>query len=214
MPRLNKWLIYVKISTNAQSLMSQTKLKEFKQYFQIEEAIKVNLEAVTPEQVPENSLILEQRIPPLFILANEVNELEQSALRPLRQLSDVADELAVFLKAQSRKIDLIMSHILSTEHETDDKLLTHSYGGGGFTLNTQEKYAIGQDFCCKLFLDFDAAAVYCFAQVITIQEDKEVNSFRYTLLFTQVRASDQELLVRASLHAQSRLLQLKAKHKL
>lgn len=194
--------------------MSQTKLDEFKQYFQIEEAIKVNLEAVTPEQVPANTLILEQGIPPLFILANEVNELEQSALRPLRQLSDVADELAIFLKAQSRKIDLIMSHILSTEHETDDKLMTHSYGGGGLIIDTPEKYTVGQDFCCKIFLDYDAAAVYCFAQVITIQENKETNRFRHTFLFSQIRTTDQELLVRASLHAQSRLLKLKAKHKL
>jgi len=193
--------------------MSQTKLDEFKQYFQIEEAIKVNIEAVKPEQVPANTLVLEQRIPALFLLANEVNELEQTALRPLRQLSDVADELAVFLKAQSRKIDLIMSHILSTEHDTDDKLLTYSYGGGGLIINTSESYPIAQDFCCKIFLDYDAAAVYCFAQMIDSQKDDETNTYQHTLLFTQIRSSDQELLVRASLHAQSRLLKLKAKHK-
>lgn len=192
--------------------MPQTKLDEFKQYFQIEEAIKVNLEAVKPEQVPANTLVLEQRTPALFLLANEVNELEQSALRPLRQLSDVADELSIFLKAQSRKIDLIMLH-LSSEHDTDDKLLTHSYGGGGLILNTQEKYRIGQDFCCKIFLDYDAAAVYCFAQIIVTEQDAKTNTYRQTLLFTQVRETDQELLVRASLHAQSRLLKLKAKHK-
>ena len=51
-------------------------------------------------------------------------------------------------------------------------------------------------------------------QIHSIQEDNETNRFRHTFLFSQIRATDQELLVRASLHAQSRLLKLKAKHKL
>ncbi|SFD06036.1 PilZ domain-containing protein [Pseudoalteromonas denitrificans] len=193
--------------------MSQTKLENFNQYFQIEEAVKVNLEVIKPEQVPSNALILEQRIPPLFKLANDVNELEQSALRPLRQLSDVAEELAAFLRAQSRKIDLIMSHILLIENDCENKIMTHSYGGGGIIVNSSDDYPLDQNFCCKIFLDFDAAAVYCFAQLIKSELCNDTNTFQHTLLFTQIRSSDQELLVRASLHAQTRLLKLQAKNK-
>ena len=92
--------------------------------------------------------------------------------------------------------------------------MTHSYGGGGLILDSKDKYHIGQDFCCKIFLDYDAAAVYCFAQIIETNKQHNTDSYRHTLLFTQIRASDQELLVRASLHAQSRLLKLKAKSKI
>ena len=39
--------------------------------------------------------------------------LEQNMLRPLRQLGDVIEPLADYLKAQSRKIDLMMSYVLA-----------------------------------------------------------------------------------------------------
>jgi len=91
--------------------MNNQKLSDFELYFQIEESNRVNLFAVDDSAVPKILAELDADIPPLFKLANEVNELEQATLRPLRNLGDVAQELALFLQAQSRKIDLIMSHI-------------------------------------------------------------------------------------------------------
>jgi hypothetical protein len=184
--------------------MTQDKLTQFKQFFQIDESIQVNLFAVDEAAVPNNQLALEQNIPTLFKLANEVSFLEQSSLRSLRQLSDVAEDLAVFLKAQSRKIDLIMSHILAGESEDEDKINTLSYGGGGFTFETGESLALNSYYQCKLFLPTDASAVFCYAQVIECVTTDD--STCYTLGFCQIRELDQELLVRASLRAQSRVL--------
>ena len=118
--------------------MNNQKLAEFEQFFQINESNRVNLYAVEPEAVPKTNAELEADIPALFKLANEVNELEQTTLRPLRNLGDVAQELAVFLQAQSRKIDLIMSHILASEQPEDNANYCDSYGGGGVKLTSTE----------------------------------------------------------------------------
>ncbi|WP_404339842.1 PilZ domain-containing protein [Pseudoalteromonas mariniglutinosa] len=185
--------------------MNNQKLAEFEQYFQIDESIRVNLFAVESEQVPSTLAELEADIPPLFKLANEVSELEQSSLRPLRNLGDLAQELAAFLQAQSRKIDLIMSHILASEQPEDNTNYCDSYGGGGVKITAKEVYSLGQAFRTKLFLQHEASAVYCYTEVVAIDK-LTTDSYQYTLLFSAIRDADQELVVRASLHAQTRQL--------
>ena len=185
--------------------MNNEKLTEFEQYFQIAESNRVNLFAIDKHNVPQSPAQLEADIPPLFKLANEVSELEQSSLRPLRNLGDIAQELAVFLQAQSRKIDLIMSHILASEQPEDNALYCDSYGGGGIKLTSSLVYSLGQAFRTKLFLQHEASAVYCYTEVVAIDKLDDEH-YQYTLLFIAIRDSDQELVVRASLHAQTRQL--------
>ena len=191
--------------------MNSEKLTEFEQYFQIDESNRVNLFAVDDNKVPTTSAQLEADIPPLFKLANEVSELEQSSLRPLRNLGDVAQELAVFLQAQSRKIDLIMSHILASEQPEDNAIYCDSYGGGGVKLTDTKAYAIGQAFRTKLFLQHEASAIYCYTEVVAVNKIDDEH-YQYTLLFKAIRDTDQELVVRASLHAQTRQLKKRQQH--
>ena len=185
--------------------MNSEKLTEFEKYFQIDESNRVNLFAVDDDKVPTTLAQLEADIPPLFKLANEVSELEQSSLRPLRNLGDVAQELAVYLQAQSRKIDLIMSHILASEQPEDNAIYCDSYGGGGVKLTDTKAYSIGQAFRTKLFLQHEASAIYCYTEVVAVNKVDDEH-YQYTLLFKAIRDSDQELVVRASLHAQTRQL--------
>lgn len=185
--------------------MNNQKLADFELYFQIDESNRVNLFAVDNTAVPKSLAELDADIPPLFKLANEVSSLEQSALGPLRNLGDIAPELTLFLQAQSRKIDLIMSHILASEQAEDNTIYCDSYGGGGIKFTSEHLYTLGQTFRTKLFLQHEASAVYCYSEVVAI-EKKENDDYQYTLLFVSIRDSDQELVVRASLHAQTRQL--------
>ncbi|ALS33376.1 MULTISPECIES: PilZ domain-containing protein [Pseudoalteromonas] len=185
--------------------MNSQKLSEFEQYFQIDESNRVNLYIVDDNAVPKNLTQLDADIPPLFKLANEVSSLEQSALGPLRNLGDIAQELAVFLQAQSRKIDLIMSHVLASEQSEDNAIYCDSYGGGGVKFTTEDVYSLGQKFRTKLFLHHEASAVYCYTEVVAVKKT-DTEHYQYTLLFIAIRDSDQELVVRASLHAQTRQL--------
>lgn len=175
----------------------------FEQYFQVAEQVQINLYPVDDNMVPENEYQLEAAIPPLFKLANEINALDLNALRPLRNLGDTANELAAYLQAQSRKIDLIISHILATEEPDDSSLYCDSYGGGGLTVTLEDEYEVGQPLRTKVFLRNEASAIFCYSQVLAKQQSK------YTLVFTAIREADQELLVRASLHAQTRQLKQK-----
>ncbi|MBQ4864668.1 PilZ domain-containing protein [Pseudoalteromonas sp. MMG013] len=185
--------------------MSSSLQNTFDEYFQVEDSNQVNLFVVQNSDVPQTQAELEKNIPALFKLANEINELDSNALRPLRNLGDVATELASFLQAQSRKIDLIMSHILATEQPDEDNVYCDSYGGGGLKVTLAEKISIGTQLRTKLFLNHEASAIYCYTQVIAV-ERLSSEKLQHTLGFTQIRDADQELVVRASLHAQTRQL--------
>ncbi|MBD1584752.1 PilZ domain-containing protein [Pseudoalteromonas sp. S16_S37] len=177
----------------------------FEQYFQVDDSNQVNLKEVSSDQVPQTLAELESRIPALFKLTTEMKELDHSMLSPLRNMGDFASELAAFLQAQSRKIDLMMSHILATEQPDEDNIFCDSYGGGGIRFSSEIEYSIGSAFRTKLFLRQEAAAIYCYSEIIAIDKLAS-DKFQYTLAFSNIRDEDRELVVRASLHAQTRQL--------
>lgn len=202
----------------------------FEEYFQLQHPVRLNVKqgnALTQMPTIEQ---FEHLIPLPFKMATEMKGLEQTMLRPIRQLGDLAEPLADYLKAQSRKIDLLTNYILQNENEDELQFQTTSFGGGGFVFESQQTFEPSDYLICKLFFDEDAAAVFCFGRIIdsaTIelpQQDgseqqhdeleNEPNSVtRYTVIFDRIRDEDREVVVRASLHLQSKQLLKKTQQK-
>lgn len=191
--------------------MKQEDLAVFEEYFQLPYAIPVNFQIGGDISTLPSFDEFEQSIPIAYKIASEMQGLEQNMLRPLRQLGDVIEPLADYLKAQSRKIDLMMSYVLQGQDDGDLKLSTTSFGGGGFTFESDMVLDIDTWLQCKLFFNDDAAAVFCLAKIANIEpvEDK----FKYTLIYSRIRDEDQEIIVRASLHQQSKQLLKKTQNK-
>ena len=178
----------------------------FTEYFQLDHEIRVNVKDGGELSSLPSFDEFERSIPTPFKIASEMKGLEQTMLRPLRQLGDVIEPLADYLKAQSRKIDLMMSYILQSEDEIELQFTTKSYGGGGFTFTSPEAFATDHWLVCKLFFNEDAAAVYCHGRLVESQALEEGQGFLNTVIFHHIREEDQEVVVRASLHQQSKQL--------
>ncbi|WP_218353564.1 PilZ domain-containing protein [Alteromonas lipotrueiana] len=184
------------------------KQAQFDEFFIISHKLNVNvkpLDADTP--LPAHSQ-LEEVMPYAFRIASEMSSLDAAAIRPLRNLSDHASTLAEYLTHQSKKIDLMMSFILQQQDDPDYRLSTVKFGGGGVVVNTSEPINIGTHAQIKLFLTEEAAAIFCFGEVIACQEDKD--GYHIAFIFNRIREQDQELLVRASLHLQTLQLRKRA----
>lgn len=190
------------------------KYQQLSEYFQID--YRANASIIPVEQLPDVESF-EQNTPILFRLASEIATLEQSALRPLRHLGDVANELHDYLKIQSRKIDLMMSYILSQEDSDDVRYSTTKLGGGGFTFRSKKAFSLGEQAQIKLFLHDEAAALYCFGEIVRVEtvntaiadasmDDNVEEEYLNSVLFSRIRDEDREILVRASLHAQTKQL--------
>ena len=185
-----------------QNIEAQKQL--FDSFFLINYRTQVNLIPVTKEQLNQSQEAFEETMPYAFKIAAELSEIESHALKPLRSLGDKLNDLVSFLQMQSRKIDLMMSYILLNEDEPEYKAQAIKFGGGGLVVEHTSPAQIGDAVTIKIFLEKEAAAVYCQAQVIeSIPKD---DLFEVSYVYTHIREQDQELLVRASLHLQTNQL--------
>lgn len=187
------------------------KQAQFDEYYMIAHPLKINVKPLDEETSLPSIAQLEDTMPYAFRIASEMATIEAQALRPLRNLSDHASELASYLTHQARKIDLMMSYILQQQDEPEHRFETVKFGGGGVVIHHSEPLEIGTMAELKLFLSEEAAAIFCYGEVISCQ--RATNEYHIAFIFNRIREQDQELLVRASLHLQTLQLRRRSQQK-
>jgi c-di-GMP-binding flagellar brake protein YcgR len=105
----------------------------------------------------------------------------------------------------------MMSFVLHQQDEPEFRFKTVKLGGGGVIIESSDPLEVGTHAELKLFLDAEAAAIFCFGEVITCEQVED--SYHIAFIFNTIREQDQELLVRASLHVQTQQLRKRAKEK-
>lgn len=185
-----------------------TQLKEdFADYFQIEDQIRINAEPCNHDNkdvLKEDFLAM---IPEPFLMAGEMMHLNASSLRSLSRLGNVADELCRYLQHMAKKMDLMMHYVLQQQDQIECRYFTHSYGGSGLCLQSEQPMQVGDWLQLKIFLAQGEGAVFCLGQVIECRAVHE--QWLVDVVYRHCRDEDQELIVRASLHEQTRQLKLK-----
>ncbi len=192
-----------------QDMTLEQKQQQFHEFFTIKHVLNVNIKQLPDDFViPEQDELLEH-MPYAFRMASEMAELEAKALRPLRALGDQAKELLAFLNHQSKKVDLMMSYILHQQDEETERFNSIEFGGGGIAVSSSHEMQPGTLCQLKIFIEEEAAAVFCYGEIISCEADAD--TFKVALIFRSIREQDQELLVRSSLHLQTK--QLKQQHR-
>lgn len=192
----------------------QTKLAQFTEFFIIDKKFNVNIHKITDKLQSFEQFIA--KMPQPFKLASDVNIIDQSALRSIKSLSNVAKQLTEFLNFQSQKITLLTNYILSQQDEEENRYQGIKFGGGGIIFLAKNAFTLNELLEIKIFLLEDNCAVYCCGEVIAVNEVKppensEETLFEHQVIFHFIREEDRELLVKASLHEQSKQLQSLAK---
>lgn len=187
------------MSTSIQSELAH----EYAQYFSVQQAFSVNLKPLTEgEKVPAEDVFAAE-IPDLFKLASDMLVVDQAQLRDLNMTERSAKLIAQILSQQSSRISMILTYMLRQEDDPEHRQQGLAYSGGGLVTHCSTTLAIGDYVQVKLFLPDDYAAIFAYGQVIAATSDGQPE---YTIAFVRLREEDQELLVRASLHAQARQL--------
>ena len=192
------------------SELTLTQLAEaYQDYFSVEHSISLNIRPIDGDLPDEAAL--QKAIPAPFLLAADANSLNSSALRSLHRLGELADELANYLQQQARKIDLLLHYVLKQQDDTSQRFTTVHYGGSGFCFLADSPFNPLQVVEIKLFLDNNDGAVFCYGQVLSAEA--AADKWQIKVVFSRIRDEDRELIVRASLHQQSRLLKQKAEQR-
>jgi len=186
------------------------KLVKYHEFFSITHEFSINVLPIERS----SALTFEHFIngmPAPFKMASDISIIDQAALRPLQGLSGVASQLVDFLNHQNEKINLLMGYILSQQDEEQHRYQGVEFGGGGLLFNANNIFAIGQLIEMKVFLSTENCAVYCYGEVIEVLTIDSVH--QHKVIFHFIREDDREVLVRTSLHQQSKQLQLLAKQR-
>lgn len=191
--------------------MDQTQLttlqEQYHDYFIIEHAIRINVSSFAGPTEPDEATF-ETMIPEPFRMAGELATLDKSALKSLNKLGELAEELANYLRIQAKKIDSMMRYVLLQQDDPHCRFVTQAYGGSALCYQAATARQPGDLIEVKLFLAENDGAVYCLARVLSA--DPIADGFLIKATYSCIREQDRELIVRASLHQQSRLLKRKA----
>lgn len=155
-------------------------------------------------------------------LLSEVKALEASCLLQLRHLDNEAKVVVDFLKLQSRKVDLVLQHVLEKEVQEGDKFSGCQFGGSGIRLMSRDALPLGRQYKVTLFIHEELVAILCFAKVTACLVSQEGQSdgpqaqlhnaaspYLVDLEFSQILDADVEQLVKASLNVQQKQLKLR-----
>ncbi|MGX5913800.1 PilZ domain-containing protein [Aliidiomarina sp. Khilg15.8] len=183
-------------------------LQDYKEYYAIKEQIQINVHPQPSEFTLPSPEDFKQQVPEIFKLASEMQAVDTQALASLRSLGDSASIIANILNQQNRKLNALLAYLLSHEDAEEDRHHTFEYGGAGVGYLADAPLPVESLVELKIFLPAESAAIYSYAQVVECQP--EADQHRIRLLFVRISDDDREVIVRASLHAQSRLLKKRA----
>lgn len=208
--------------------MDQSQLEllraQYHDYFAIEQAVVANIKPLAQSLPSDDAFLL--MIPEPFLMASEQAVLDRSALKSLAKLGDLAEELALYLRAQAKKLDMMMRYLLIQQDDPTYRQHTYSFGGSALNFISEQPMTAGQTLEVKLFLNGSDGAVYFLATVLESEPhagDQDANpggstesertGFMVKAVVSRIRDEDRETLVRASLHEQSRQLKRKAQQR-
>ncbi|MDX2368960.1 MAG: PilZ domain-containing protein [Colwellia sp.] len=188
----------------------EQKLAKYHEFFSIEHNFSINILPLELTKTANFEQFL-ANMPTPFKMASDIKSIDQSALRPLQALSGVTGQLVDFLNHQSAKIDLLIGYILSQQDDEEHRYQGIKFGGGGILFTANKAFKLAQLLEMKIFLINQNCAVYCYGEVIEIQQDQD--SYLHKVIFHFIREDDREILVRNSLHEQSKQLQVLAQQR-
>jgi hypothetical protein len=192
----------------------EQKLAQYHEFFSIEHNFSVNISRLSVDDISDFDHFL-ATMPIPFKLASDMTTIDQAALRPLNALSGVTAQLVEFLNLQAQKIDLLTGYILSQHDDENLRFQGIKMGGGGIKFLARQAFNVGDMIEMKVFLHEKNCAVYCFGEIVNIDEvtTNNINEYYNDVIFHFIREEDREVLVRASLHEQSKQLKKLAKQR-
>ncbi|WAG12874.1 PilZ domain-containing protein [Aeromonas dhakensis] len=183
------------------------------QFFSVTHATPVNVIPMPGDFHLPSLEALEAELPEPFRIASSITSIDMVSSRLLRNQSESMHDLVEIINQQSRKIDMIMGYVLSVQDHPEHRFHTLRFGAGQLTyLHPRQGHGeaphLHQIVRLKIFLREEASAIYCYGQVKQLEPSE--HGTQVVLDYVRIREDDRELLVRASLHIQSKQLKLRA----
>ncbi|WP_394247367.1 PilZ domain-containing protein [Vibrio profundi] len=175
------------------------------EFFTVHHSLTVNIEPLAQDFILPTQQQFEAEIPAPFIVASEFSQLDLMADSARLELknSDLKHVINL-LDTQNSKLNLLLSFMLAQQDEAQFRTHTYTFGASQFSYSASSPVQTGMKVRAKLFLEYPAAAIYCYAEVTECKEKDA--GYEVNLKYISLRDADQDLLIKAALHQQQKLL--------
>ena len=178
------------------------------QYFLVEHQLGLNVEILKADETVPDDESFDAEIPAPFRMASDLANIDTHSLQSLKLNNETTQALWGYLQAQNLKINTLLTYVLSQQDDKNFHFQSSAFSAGICLFQKHDKlFALGQNVRLKIFIPEESAAIYCYAQVSAINE----NSVELT--YQQIREEDRELLIRTTLHIQSKQLKIRAQQR-
>ncbi|MEF1310382.1 PilZ domain-containing protein [Vibrio mytili] len=175
------------------------------EYFTVHHNLTINVEALGADVTLPDEATFISEIPAPFIVASEFSHLDLLADNARLELKNKdLKHVISLLDTQNAKLNLLLSFMLSQQDDTMLRFQTTQFGASKLSYQAANPLDEQQLVRVKLFLDHPAAAIYCYAEVEACEPSEQ--GFVITLRYKMLRDDDQDLLIKAALHQQQKLL--------
>ncbi|MGR5133504.1 PilZ domain-containing protein [Vibrio alfacsensis] len=175
------------------------------EYFTVHHNLTINVEALGSDFALPDEKTFVSEIPAPFIVASEFSQLDMLADKARLELQNKELKHVInLLDTQNAKLNLLLSFMLSQQDDAMLRFQTTQFGASQLSYRSDIEIDVEQVVRVKLFLDHPAAAIYCYAQVVECEPSEQ--GFVITLRYKLLRETDQDLLIKAALYQQQKLL--------
>ncbi|WP_434360314.1 PilZ domain-containing protein [Parasalinivibrio latis] len=179
------------------------------EYFSVHAHLTVNVEPLAEgEHIPDKEAF-EAEIPVLFRIARECAESDESMEKDLAAMKiENSHALLNYLNTQNKKLDLLLNFMLANQDNPKFRHKTETFGASSLTYFSDKPLHKGTSTRVKIFLHHPAAAIYCYGEVFGCKEVE--GRYAIGIRYTRLQEPDQDILIRAALHLQQKLLRQRA----
>ncbi len=175
------------------------------EYFTVHHQLTINAEPLPEGSSLPSYPIFESEIPAPFIVASEFSHLDMLNDSARKELNNSDFKHVInLLDTQNSKLNLLLTFLLSQQDNPTYRTVTSAFGASQCTFLSPTSLNDGQYVRIKLFLEHPAAAIYCYASVVECQAQEQ--GFDITVKYQLLRDADQDLLIKAALNQQQKLL--------
>ena len=171
--------------------------KERREYFRIEDQAYVVVEKISSEQTLK--ILLKEHSS--FLIGSSISALDLEHKPVFTKIKRMSPEIAIYLEAINKKIDLITNHLIETSTEFNNQnKLDIDLSASGIALKNINGFKKDDLVLIKLFLLPEKSGLICTGKVIRV--DKSNNKYDLCIDFKEILESDREIIIKHTITKQ------------
>ncbi len=184
--------------------------QERRRFFRIEDAVSLSYQTVPDDSLPERLERLQRGMSSDFTVMGSLTAIGQEVAGVLRKIEGRHPEVADYLKALDRKLDLLGRAFLAQNTDLVDQPATPvNLSASGMAFFTPERLDVGSILELKLLLMPSHTGILIYADVVSCEAGSSAtdeSGYQIRVDFSHLRECDQDVLIRHILQRQGETL--------